>query len=394
MLRDASADPPPPPPAPGARRQAAAPLRRVQEALLRWQPLVAVGLLGYDLGRSIERLPPLPRPDDLGVAAVDLGAYDALYQHDAESGRAAILATDRAAAERLARRLAAPAPAAPLKAPRLSPASFETSDELYRRRVRRIQEHLQAGDCYQVNLCHRLRAQVTEPLGLYLRLRQLAPAPLGAFLRLHEDLWLLTNSPERLLAYDLTPGAGRLETRPIKGTRRRGRDADEDAALALALLGSAKDQAEHLMIVDLLRNDLGRVAQVGSVRADPRPRCVALPTVHHLISTVTATPAAEVDLADVLTALLPGGSITGAPKVRAMTIIDALEPRRRGPFYGALGWMTATRGDLSLCIRTAVVRGTELTLAVGGGVVLDSTPDEELAETQVKAAAFLRALSG
>jgi para-aminobenzoate synthetase component 1 len=202
---------------------------------------------------------------------------------------------------------------------------------------------------------------------------------------------ILSNSPELFLRIDW-PGA-RVETRPIKGTRRRGSDPAQDAQLAAELGASRKDAAEHVMIVDLLRNDLGRIAHPGSVRTEGLLRCLSLPTVHHLVSTVVAQPAAGIGLAELLHATFPGGSITGAPKLAAMSRIDALEPRRRGPFYGALGWLTRDGGTLALCIRTAVAARGELVLAVGGGIVLDSTAAEEWAETEAKAAAFARALS-
>jgi para-aminobenzoate synthetase component 1 len=183
-----------------------------------------------------------------------------------------------------------------------------------------------------------------------------------------------------------------LETRPIKGTRKRA-IGDEDSRLARELEESAKDAAEHLMIVDLERNDLGRVADIGSVRVEGFKRRVELPTVHHLVSTVAAR--ARVGLADLLRATWPGGSITGAPKVRAIEIIDELEGRVRGPYCGAIGWLGPPgRMDLALAIRTAVVRAGELMLAVGGGIVADSDPQHELEETRVKAEAFLRAISG
>ena len=194
-----------------------------------------------------------------------------------------------------------------------------------------------------------------------------------------------------------TPTSGRsrhdtVETRPIKGTRARGADPASDAALAAALTADEKELAEHLMIVDLLRNDLGRVAELGSVRVDGFARVVSLPTVHHLVSTVSCRPRG--DLAALLRATFPGGSITGAPKVRAMEIIRELEPSPRGVYTGALGWLGAGGTlDLALAIRTAVVTADRLSLSVGGGVVADSTPERELEETEEKAAAWRRALA-
>ena len=385
----------------GVQAPAAAVLRQIQQVVQAWSPQVAVGLLGYELGRAIEVMPTRAAADGLGTAAVDLAAYDALYRYDALTAQAVILATDADAAARLRRRLLTPEPALP---PLPGTALREQLTQLeYARRIGRVLDYLRAGDCYQVNLCHWLRATLATESALpaYLRLRDSAPAPLGFYLQLapleaapaaSAGPVLLSNTPERLVRYDLV--AGHLETRPIKGTRRRGDGPAADQALIAELIASAKDQAEHIMIVDLLRNDLGRIARVGSVQVQGLARCVTLPTVHHLVSTVHAVPAAGIGLAQVLHALLPGGSITGAPKVRAMEIIDELEPQRRGPFYGAVGWLTPTAGELALNIRTAVVHAGELTLAVGGGVVLGSDPADEWRETQAKAAAFQRIFTG
>lgn len=386
----------------------AAPVWRQFAAVLQsWAPLVGVGLIDYELGRSSERLPRRAAPHELGTAAIDFAAYDAVYRYDAQTAHADILAVDADCAARLLALLSQ----APVS--RHSSADFfcgplrsEIGEAEYARRVHRVLEHLRAGDCYQVNLCRRLRAVLPRQSAwaAYLRLRQVAPAPLGCYLELEAPPSgetpssaagpiLLSNSPELFLRFDLVEGVA--ETRPIKGTRRRSSDSATDQALAAELCASAKDRAEHIMIVDLLRNDLGRIAEVGSVQVAGLLRRVELPTVHHLVSTVLSRPAAGIGLAELLHALVPGGSITGAPKLAAMKLIDELEPHRRGPFYGAVGWLGPTSGELALCIRTAVVRGdaSELVLAVGGGIVLDSTASEEWAETQAKAAAFARALS-
>ncbi|MCK7505625.1 MAG: chorismate-binding protein [Desulfobacterales bacterium] len=204
--------------------------------------------------------------------------------------------------------------------PDQTPAAYTTA-------VSRILEHVRAGDVYEVCYTLRCRAPLEgHPAGLYLVLRDLAPAPLGAFLPCGAAV-LLSNSPELFLSYD--PATRRVESRPIKGTRPRGRDADDDARLRRDLHADAKEIAEHVMIVDLVRNDLGRVATVGSVVVEGYGRNVALPTVHHRVSTVRATLRAGVGLAELLRATFPGGSVTGAPKVRAMEIIDELEPCRR-----------------------------------------------------------------
>jgi para-aminobenzoate synthetase component 1 len=356
----------------------------------------AVGYVAYDLGEEIVARPAGRRfaaVDDLGLPLVDFARYRAVWRFDAASGAAEVLALDGASAERLLARLQRTPP--PIAAPVLGAPKWAISDAEYRARVDRILEYLRAGDCYQVNLAHRLVTPLDElgVLAVYLRLRAGAPAPLGGFLAT-SGAYLLSNTPELFLRTAREGNGWRLETRPIKGTRRRGgASAEEDARLAHELSASEKDRAEHLMIVDLERNDLGRVAEIGSVEVHDFQRRVTLPTVHHLVSTVTARARAGLGLADLLRATFPGGSITGAPKLRAMEIIDELERVRRGPYCGALGWLGGgLRLDLALAIRTAVWRAGELILSVGGGIVADSTPDDELTETHIKAEAFLRAI--
>jgi para-aminobenzoate synthetase component 1 len=382
-----------------SRGDAGDPLALVGAAQRRWNagPIdefwpFAVGFLSYDAGadalvRACGR-PPLRARDELGVPDVDFARYRAVWRRDNASGRCEVLALDAAAASALLDRLSRTPP--PLASPSLGAPRWSTSDDEYRRRVGRVLEYLRAGDCYQVNLSHRLHATLGEhdALPLYLRLRALAPAPLGAYLATARAT-ILCNSPESFLR--VRPGS--VETRPIKGTRRRGATPDEDTRLADELRASAKDAAEHLMIVDLLRNDLGRVATTGSVVVEGFERLVTLPTVHHLVSTVKARTRLDLPLEEILRATLPGGSITGAPKLRAVEIIDELEATSRGPYCGAIGWIGAAgSAELALAIRTAVVRGGELSLGVGGGIVADSDPDDELAETRVKAEAFLRAI--
>ena len=353
----------------------------------------AVGWVSYDAGadalvRACGR-PALSARDELGVPDVDFARYRAVWRRDNATGKCHVLALDGAAAGALLDWLGRTPP--PLPTPSLGAPRWPTSDSEYRRRVGRVLDYLRAGDCYQVNLSHRLHATLGEhdALPLYLRLRALAPAPLGAYLATARAT-ILCNSPESFLR--VRPGS--IETRPIKGTRRRGAGPAEDGRLADELRGSAKDAAEHLMIVDLLRNDLGRVATTGSVTVEGFARLVTLPTVHHLVSTVKARTRLGLPLEEILGATLPGGSITGAPKLRAVEIIDELEGSARGPYCGAIGWLgPAGSAELALAIRTAVVRGGELCLGVGGGIVADSDPDDELAETRVKAEAFLRALA-
>jgi para-aminobenzoate synthetase component 1 len=262
----------------------------------------------------------------------------------------------------------------------------------YLRRVERIKDYLAAGDIYQVNLAQRFEAALTEdPLAIYERLRALSPAPFGAYLELGG--WqILSSSPELLLRVD---AGGHARTRPIKGTRPRGPGAADDQRLAAELMASAKDQAELLMIVDLERNDLGRVCRTGSVRVEERQRLETHPTVFHLVATVAGTLAADRDLFDALRAMLPGGSISGVPKIRALQIIDELEPCRRHVYTGALGWLGFDGAcALNVAIRTIVTHAGRARYHVGGGIVADSVPESEFEETLAKGRAMHAALVG
>jgi para-aminobenzoate synthetase component I len=351
---------------------------------------IAAGWLSYDLGRCQHGLP-APARDEAGARWPDLEFHfhDAVWVGSAGGREATIYARDEAAARRLRGRLSGATPRQP--APRLGPLAADHPDAVFLDGVRRVLEYLRAGDAYQVNLARRLTAPCAagDSVWIAAALRQRAPAPLAAWIAMADgDGYLVGNSPERFLAVD---ASGAVETRPIKGTRARGADAAADADAGAALAASEKDRAEHVMIVDLERNDLGRVCRTGTVQVEGVGRIVALPTVFHLVSTVRGRLRADVGLAELLAATFPGGSITGAPKRRAMQIIDELEPVARGPYTGATGWLGAAGDlDLAVAIRTALVGGGVLSLSVGGGVVIDSTPEGELAETRVKARAFAR----
>ncbi len=259
----------------------------------------------------------------------------------------------------------------------------------YQHAVAQVIEYICAGDIFQANLSQRLEAPlVGTPFELYRRLRSRNPAPFAAFLDFGE-LVVASSSPERFLRLD-----GRhVEARPIKGTRPRGVGPEHDAALAMALAESDKDRAENVMIVDLLRNDLSRVCEPGSVRV---PELFALEhyaTVHHLVSTVVGDLIPTHNAADLVRAAFPGGSITGAPKVRAMQIIAELEPTRRGVYCGAIGyWSTTGAFDTSIVIRTYLVLGDVVYFQAGGGIVADSDPEQEYRETLDKAGGLIAAL--
>jgi para-aminobenzoate synthetase component 1 len=412
----------------------------------------AAGYLAYDWGLALERLPE-PMFDDLGLADVVLGLYDWVVAWDHVESKAWLISTGmpethpearmqraRGRAQGIRRVLEAdssvrsvrleadlglqtalkgPAkaghsvpnrtlpgpPGEPHTAPPTAPSypldhgwwdprlelesSFTRTG--YLKAVERVREYIFAGDIFQANLSQRFEAPLREAAWtFYRRLRERNAAPFAAFLDF-PDAAILSASPERFLRVD---AGGRVETRPIKGTRPRGIGPEHDAALAQALAESAKDRAENLMIVDLMRNDLSRVCAPGSVRVDELFALEQYATVHHLVSTVVGELAPGADALDLLRAAFPGGSITGAPKLRAMEIIAELEPSRRGVYCGSIGYWSAT-GDLdtSIAIRTAVTRNGRVYFNAGGGIVADSNPADEYQETLDKARGLIDALS-
>lgn len=259
----------------------------------------------------------------------------------------------------------------------------------YAARVARIHEYIAAGDVYQVNLTQRFETRLpAPPIDVYARLRAAEAVPFGAYLDLGIER-VLSRSPELFLRRR----GDRVVTCPIKGTRPRGATPAADAALAAELAGDPKERAEHVMIVDLERSDLGRVCVTGSVAVDALAACVPFDTVQHLISTVRGTLRPGIATADLLRATFPSGSITGAPKIRAMDVIAELEGTPRGFYTGAIGWIDAGGDcDLNVAIRTAVADGDRLVYAAGGGIVADSRTDREHDELHLKATAFFRAL--
>jgi para-aminobenzoate synthetase component 1 len=257
--------------------------------------------------------------------------------------------------------------------------------------VARTVERIASGEIFQMNLCRRLEAALPAS-GLwpfYRRLRSASPAEFGALLDLGEERAVLSISPELFLALR----DGEVESRPIKGTRPRGANPREDRALARELAESEKDRAELTMIVDVVRNDLGRVCAAGSVEVTSHAGLITLPTLHHTVSTVRGRLAPGAGALELLRAAFPPASITGAPKIQAMAAIAAAEERRRGPAMGALGWISLG-GDLELAvaIRTAVAAGGRVAYHAGCGIVADSDPELEFAESAAKARAFLAAL--
>jgi para-aminobenzoate synthetase len=265
------------------------------------------------------------------------------------------------------------------------------SHDRYLESVEACRQSLQSGDSYQICLTMQLQAEASlPPLELYRTLRRLNPAPHAAFLRLG-DLAVLSSSPERFLAVD---GARRVEARPIKGTAARHANPERDRALAEALRLQEKTRAENLTIVDLLRNDLGRVCRAGSVRVSELLAVESFANVHQLVSTITGELREDADALAAVEAAFPGGSMTGAPKLRTMEIIDRLEPSARGVYSGCLGYFDV-RGtaDLSIVIRTLVQHRGMLSLGTGGAITLDSDPEQEYDETMLKARPLLDAVA-
>ncbi|MPZ99582.1 MAG: aminodeoxychorismate synthase component I [Dehalococcoidia bacterium] len=354
----------------------------------------AVGYLGFELAREVERLPATTL-DDVGVPSLAMAWYDAALVWDGEA-EAGWLVGRRDAVHALRRRLedgATPDTEATRARHITAPLHANMTHARYIEAVERARAYIRAGDIYQVNLAQRFSALVAEPgIDVYQRLRRVSPAPFAAYLDIEAPLGrleVLSSSPERFLLAD----GGHLETRPIKGTRPRSADAEDDRRLAAELLGSTKDHAEHVMIVDLERNDLGRVAATGTVRVPQLAELESFAQVHHLTSTVTAERRPGVGLEALLRATFPGGSITGAPKVRALEIIDELEPTARGVYTGSLGYISAHgRIDLNIAIRTLTLSDGVAHMHVGGAIVYDSEPEAEYEETLHKARGMARAL--
>jgi para-aminobenzoate synthetase component I len=349
-----------------------------------------IGYLGYELGGFLEKLPP-PKADILKLPGMSFGAYDTAAFFDRRQRRAWVSGADASKAAGLAGRLAAaPWELPPPKTPALGWEAEQSQAEA-EANIRRIIDYIGAGDIFQANYTQRFLAK--RPAGLndfslYRRLRSISPAPFSAFLRCG-DISLASASPERFLSLD---GKGLVTAEPIKGTRPRGSDPARDAALASALLESAKDKAENLMIVDLMRNDLSRVCRIGSVTVPHLYRLESFAQVHHLVSTVTGHLRGSVTPIGVLRAAFPGGSVTGAPKIRAMQIIQELEPAPRGAYCGAYGWIGFDgSADLAMTIRTLTLTPDWIAAQAGGGIVADSDPAAEYEESMVKIAPLLQA---
>ncbi|WP_339648441.1 aminodeoxychorismate synthase component I [Halopseudomonas pelagia] len=350
----------------------------------------ALGYISYDFGRILETLPSSAQAD-IRLPSLQMGIYAWSIVSDHRLQLCWLVchpSLPQDQQQALLERLRAPAPA-PEPFDLAAPFQPEQSRNEYQNAFERVQEYIHAGDCYQINLSQRFKADCQgDPLGAYQRLRKACPVPFAAYLE-GTDHSLLCLSPERFLSVT----AGVVETRPIKGTRARGRTEEEDLLLAQELQESVKDRAENLMIVDLLRNDLSRACQAGSVKVPELFKLESYPNVHHLVSSVSGRLAPGKDALDLLAGAFPGGSITGAPKIRAMQIIEELEPVRRSLYCGSIGYLGCEgQMDLNIAIRSLVHQDDALYCWGGGGIVADSQAEAEYQETLTKIRVLMNAL--
>ncbi|MGN7443731.1 aminodeoxychorismate synthase component I [Pseudomonas lactis] len=351
-----------------------------------------IGYLSYDFGRHLEQVSHLA-VDDLHLpdARFGLYAWALVSDHQMQTSQLvfhpALADSER---QRLINVFSQAQSDAPTTFKLHGPMVPDLSAEAYHQAIIRIQDYIQAGDCYQVNFAQRFRAPcIGDPWAAYCALREACPTPFSGFQSLPDDGAVLSLSPERFVRIS----ERQVETRPIKGTRPRGLTPEEDAANAAELLASPKDRAENLMIVDLLRNDLGRSCRIGSVKVPELFSLESYPNVHHLVSSVTGILADDKDALDLIAGSFPGGSITGAPKIRAMQIIDELEPTRRGLYCGSLVYLDV-RGEMdsSIAIRSLLVKDGQVCCWGGGGIVADSEWQAEYQESLTKVRVLLQTL--
>ncbi len=347
----------------------------------------ALGYFSYDLGRRVESLP-LQAEKDIRSPDMAVGIYEWALICDHHLKKATLIGVSAQSQWEWLSSVAEVQKRDDFSL--VSSWQSNLSKSEYVTRFNQVQDYLQAGDCYQINLAQRFSANYEGSEWLaYLKLEEQNKAPFSAFVRM-ENSAIISISPERFLQLK----DGQIETKPIKGTRPRSDDPVQDEAQAQSLILAEKDQAENLMIVDLLRNDIGRVAKPGSVAVPKLFAIESFPAVHHLVSTVTAELAEDKSATDLLRACFPGGSITGAPKVRAMEIIEELEPHRRNAYCGSIGYISRCgKMDTSITIRTLVAENQNLYVWAGGGLVADSEANAEYQETFDKLSRILPALS-
>ena len=354
--------------------------------------LGGVGYFSYDLLHLLEEIPS-KNTDDTGLLDCHIAFYDTSIAFDHYENKGYVVSVTENKLDEVIELLKKVGEAHPTltghRPPTTGHYNSNFTREDYIKAVQKAKEYIAAGDIYQVNLSQRFSTEIDiSPYDLYLRLREASPAPFSAYLDFGKAA-VLSSSPERFLKVD----GGYIETRPIKGTRPRGDSAEKDERLKRELEVSDKDRAEHIMIVDLERNDLGRVCKYGTVRVEENMTVESFAQVHHMVSSVTGELKKGVSLMDIIKATFPGGSITGAPKVRAMEIIEELEPTKRGVYTGSIGYIGFNgKMDLNIAIRTMLVTDEKVHFSVGGGIVADSDPEAEYQETLDKAKGMLEAL--
>ncbi|CUH97503.1 hypothetical protein P22_3634 [Propionispora sp. 2/2-37] len=355
----------------------------------------AVGYFGYEMCRFIEKTSH-KAVDDVTMPDCFFGFYDGIYLIDHLEGTVDIVALgidcpEKEKLHRLEDWLQNVVKQRPVAYHNVNPASFYTNmtKEEYVSAIHRIKEYIRSGDVYQVNFTQRFECAFEgDPISFYAALRSRNPAPFAAYIDTGEGI-VVSSSPERFMKVQ----DGTIETRPIKGTISRGKTRKEDEEKRNTLSQSEKDRAELLMIVDLERNDLSRIAQTGTVRVPEIFKVETYATLHHLVATVTAELRPDCDLIDCVRAAFPGGSITGAPKIKAMEIIDELEPTQRKVYTGSIGYLGFNGNmDLNIVIRTVVIKGNRAYFQAGGGIVWDSDPEKEYQESLIKARALMETL--
>ncbi len=363
------------------------------------------GFFGYELAQHLEKVPLAPK-DELQFPDLILGFYDLVLAFDLLQKRAWIFSSGFPEQEMKERQKRAEtrlhlmtsklenlqvSGAQALKPKEQKEVQASFSSQAYQAQVQKVIDYILAGDIFEANLSLRFLADLPKqltPFELYGHLRTINPAPFAAYLHF-EAAVLVSASPERFLKLTL----GQVESRPIKGTRPRGPTKDEDEKLGEALRSSEKDHAENVMIVDLMRNDLSRVCEAHSVKVPQLCGLETYPSVHHLVSVITGKLRGDQTAIDLLKATFPGGSVTGAPKLRAMEIIAELEPTQRGPYCGSVAYLGFDGNmDSSIVIRTFCVKNQKVSFQAGGAVVADSDPRQEHAEVLTKAAALFKAL--
>jgi len=355
----------------------------------------ALGYFSYDLGRSLEKLPSISQ-DDIDLPDMKIGIYTWAIIVDHKNKNTVLIGdkTDLRMQRDWDDLVKYVLDKTPLKKRQefnvLRSVESNMDEAAYAKAFAQIKSYIREGDCYQVNLAQRFNALVEgDPWQAYCMLRSINPSPFSAYLN-YTDFQVLSNSPERFLSVK----ENRVQTKPIKGTRPRSKNLQEDDAFLQELINSKKDQAENVMIVDLLRNDISKNCALGSVKVPKLFDIESYPNVHHMVSTITGKLRDHRSALDLLRGSFPGGSITGTPKLRSMEIIEELEPHRRGIYCGAIGYISNDGNmDTNIAIRTMLHKNQQMYFYAGGGIVHDSEVSAEYQETFDKAAAMIRVLN-